>query len=89
MILTDLPDTGEAAGCFEKAVAYDLKINGKKVAGAAIRRNQRGFLLQGSIQRVTIPVRFETILANAIGDQIFRSGELNRHLWLFLTQALP
>jgi lipoyl(octanoyl) transferase len=56
--------------CFEQPVEFDLKVDGKKIAGAAIRRHRRGILLQGSIQRVTIPVRFETMLACALGEQI-------------------
>jgi lipoyl(octanoyl) transferase len=62
--------SGSTQNCFEQPVEFDLKINGKKVAGAAIRRHQGGILLQGSIQRVTIPVRFETMLACALGECI-------------------
>jgi hypothetical protein len=64
------PDRGEAAGCFERAVAFDLKVDGKKIAGAAVRRNERGILLQGSIQRVTIPLRFGTMIAETLADRV-------------------
>jgi lipoate-protein ligase A len=56
--------------CFDRTVEFDLKVDGKKIAGAAIRRHRRGILLQGSIQRVTIPIGFETILARTLGEQI-------------------
>jgi lipoyl(octanoyl) transferase len=64
------PDRGETAGCFERAVAFDLKVDGKKIAGAAVRRNQQGILLQGSIQRVTIPLSFGTMLSETLADRV-------------------
>jgi len=68
--ITDSPDQMEAARCFDRAVEFDLKANGKKIAGAAVRHHQRGTLLQGSIQRVTIPTTFGTILATSFTNQI-------------------
>ncbi|MDX1951341.1 MAG: hypothetical protein SFY81_04110 [Verrucomicrobiota bacterium] len=37
--------------CFIGAEKYDLLVNGKKIAGAAQRRNKLGLLIQGSIQQ--------------------------------------
>ena len=52
--------------CFEKAVQFDLKLRGEKIAGAAIRRNRKGLLLQGSIQRLKVPDSFGVMLAGAL-----------------------
>ena len=41
------PKPGE---CFEGHELHDLLWNGKKIAGAAQRRNRHGLLIQGSIQ---------------------------------------
>ena len=41
------PKPGE---CFEGHELHDLLWNGKKIAGAAQRRNRRGLLIQGSVQ---------------------------------------
>jgi hypothetical protein len=43
----------------KKAFEFDLKLQGKKIAGAAIRRNRKGSLLQGSIQRLKSTGIFE------------------------------
>jgi lipoate-protein ligase A len=56
--------------CFEMAVQFDLKLRGEKVAGAAIRRNRKGLLLQGSIQRLELPAEFDLMLAQALGEQV-------------------
>jgi lipoate-protein ligase A len=64
------PDQVEAVRCFDRAVESDLKANGKKIAGAAVRHHRRGVLLQGSIQRVMIPATFGTMLAETFTDQI-------------------
>ncbi len=42
-------DPEEKAACFQRAVKFDLVVNGKKVAGAAQRRTREGMLQQGSI----------------------------------------
>ena len=41
------PKPGE---CFEGHELHDLLLNGKKIAGAAQRRNRHGLLIQGSVQ---------------------------------------
>jgi lipoyl(octanoyl) transferase len=55
--------------CFQRAVEFDLKLGGEKIAGAAIRRNRRGILLQGSIQRIEIPSYFTAKFADALGKR--------------------
>jgi lipoyl(octanoyl) transferase len=60
--------------CFEKAVQFDLKLRGQKIAGAAIRRSPKGLLLQGSIQRLEVPAQFEVLLANALGEHVYSSA---------------
>jgi lipoate-protein ligase A len=41
------PSTGV---CFDRPVEFDLIAEGKKIAGAAMKRNRNGLLIQGSIQ---------------------------------------
>ena len=65
-----LPDPVRSGACFEKAVEFDLKLRGEKIAGAAIRRNRKGLLLQGSIQRLKVPECFGGLLASALGEQV-------------------
>jgi lipoate-protein ligase A len=65
-----LADPVLSPACFEKAVQFDLKLQGDKIAGAAIRRNRRGLLFQGSIQRLKVPVQFDLMLAGALGEQV-------------------
>ena len=67
--ISRFPDALQSNDCFERAVEYDLKIRGEKVAGAAIRRNRKGVLLQGSIQRLKIPPYFGSLFANALCEQ--------------------
>ena len=63
-------DPVQSAACFEKAVRFDLKLRGQKIAGAAIRRNRRGLLLQGSIQHLELPVQFGLKLAGVLCDRV-------------------
>jgi lipoyl(octanoyl) transferase len=65
-----LADPVQSRACFEKAVEFDLKLQGEKIAGAAIRRHRKGLLLQGSIQGLMIPECFAAMLADALGDQV-------------------
>jgi lipoyl(octanoyl) transferase len=64
------PDSLRSGACFEKAVEFDLKLRGEKIAGAAIRRNRKGLLLQGSIQGLKIPECFAAMLAGALSEQV-------------------
>jgi lipoate-protein ligase A len=61
-IITDLAPVGSDApstmACFTHPVAADVIMSGKKIAGAALRRTQQGFLAQGSIQGVSLPADF-------------------------------
>jgi len=52
---SDKPDALLSDACFERAVRADLKLEGRKVAGAAIRRHSKGMLLQGSVQGLPLP----------------------------------
>jgi lipoyl(octanoyl) transferase len=63
-------DPSRSAACFEKAVQFDLQLRGEKIAGAAIRRNRQGLLLQGSIQRFEVPAHFGEMLAAALSEQV-------------------
>jgi lipoyl(octanoyl) transferase len=63
-------DPRRSSACFEQAVQFDLKLQGRKIAGAAIRRSRKGLLLQGSIQHLEVPAQFEVMLAGALGEQI-------------------
>ena len=46
--------------CFVKPAANDvLRTDGKKIAGAAMKRNRKGLLIQGSIDRSALPDNFD------------------------------
>jgi lipoyl(octanoyl) transferase len=62
-------ETVDSNACFEKTVRYDLKSGGAKIAGAAVRRNRKGLLLQGSIQRLQIPAGFGEMFGRALCDR--------------------
>ena len=49
-VLADCCQRPKPGECFEGHELHDLLWNGKKVAGAAQRRNQLGLLIQGSVQ---------------------------------------
>lgn len=52
---TDTPDQ-----CFVKPAANDvLRLDGKKIAGAAMKRSRNGLLIQGSIDRSALPENFD------------------------------
>ena len=53
--------------CFERPVRADVMVVGRKIAGAAQRRNRRGLLQQGSIQDVHIAEHLTNDFANALG----------------------
>jgi lipoyl(octanoyl) transferase len=63
--------------CFERPELYDVlnTATGSKIAGAAMKRNKHGLLLQGSIEKSRVGVidwekfqaRFEAELARALG----------------------
>jgi lipoate-protein ligase A len=63
-------DPVQSTACFAKAVRFDLKLGGEKIAGAAIRRNRKGLLLQGSIQHLEVPVQFALKLAGVLCDRV-------------------
>jgi lipoate-protein ligase A len=65
-----LSEPVRSPACFERAVQFDLKLRDEKIAGAAIRRNRKGLLLQGSIQRLEVPAQFVVLLAGALGEHV-------------------
>lgn len=78
--------------CFQGYEQYDLLRNGRKIAGAAQRRNRSGLLIQGSIQPPPNLVReaWEKHLQAAASEQwevrwatcpwTLEQGQLTRHL---------
>jgi lipoate-protein ligase A len=66
------PDSPGSNDCFQKAVECDLIVRGEKIAGAALRRNNKGILLQGSIQGIELPEDFTAMFANALSGQTER-----------------
>ncbi len=52
--------------CFSNPVQNDVVANGRKIAGAAQRRNRHGLLQQGSIQNVEFRDGFADSFANAL-----------------------
>ncbi|MEO5720106.1 MAG: hypothetical protein ABIR71_01385 [Chthoniobacterales bacterium] len=60
----DAPKISDA--CFANAVAADVLIEGRKIAGAAQRRTRAGLLHQGSIQNVQLPASFPNAFAAAL-----------------------
>lgn len=68
--IAQLSDPIRSPACFEKTVRFDLKLRGEKIAGAAIRRNRKGLLLQGSIQRLKMPAQFDVMLADSLSEQV-------------------
>ena len=68
--MAQLTEPIRSSACFENAVRFDLKLRGEKIAGAAIRRNRKGLLLQGSIQRLKVPGQFDVMLAGALGEKV-------------------
>ena len=58
------PKVSEA--CFANAVAADVMVGERKIAGAAQRRTRAGLLHQGSIQYGKLPLDFEVRLAGLL-----------------------
>jgi lipoate-protein ligase A len=62
--------------CFAGHEKFDLLWHGKKIAGAAQRRNQLGLLIQGSVQPPLLPLKrpdFEKAMA-AVAEKNFHAG---------------
>ena len=57
------PDPTPNASCFARAVRFDVRFAGQKIAGAAIRRHWTGVLFQGSLQQVCVQSGFGQLLA--------------------------
>lgn len=65
-----------ALSCFVQAAADDVLLpDGRKVAGAAMKRTKNGLLIQGSVSRATLPESFDftalqTAFTNAVSRQL-------------------
>ena len=72
---TEIP---EIAVCFQQAVTNDVVTkNGQKIAGAAIKRNRQGLLIQGSIDRQTLPNDFDfNIFSQGLVDELSRALDI-------------
>lgn len=65
--------------CFQRAELYDVvnRVTGAKIAGAAMKRNKHGLLLQGSIEKASMGAvdwedfgaRFSAALGRALGAE--------------------
>ncbi|MEQ1854017.1 MAG: hypothetical protein ABMA01_20790 [Chthoniobacteraceae bacterium] len=56
--------------CFESPVEFDLLAEGRKVAGAAMKRTRSGLLIQGSVQEIPGPDRIRERFAGAFGSHV-------------------
>lgn len=79
------PPAGGACLCFVQAEPHDVihRTSRMKVAGAALKRNKNGLLLQGSIARAALPdlnwSRFEEDFPARLGECLSASAE--PHAW--------
>ena len=76
-ILAPPPTQAGTGACFESPAEFDLLTQGKKIAGAALRRTERGLLLQGSIQGLPDLESLRPILAGSFGICV-SSGQLSQ-----------
>ncbi len=66
-------DEGMPGQCFTGHEQFDLLWHGRKIAGAAQRRNKLGLLIQGSVQPPSVPVKrknWEDVM-RAAGAEMF------------------
>jgi lipoyl(octanoyl) transferase len=59
--------------CFASPVEADVLVNGRKIAGAAQRRNRLGLLQQGSIQGVNVANDFQMRFADELSLNCIRA----------------
>ena len=66
------PPTSGPDQCFIHPVMNDLLTpEGRKIAGAAMKRSRRALLIQGSLDRASLPSQFNfTVLAKAFAKQL-------------------
>jgi len=64
--LAAAPAPGPAGLCFQQPVLADVLYAGRKIAGAAQRRNRHGLLHQGSLQGVVPPPNLGETLARCL-----------------------
>ena len=69
----------EPSQCFVLPTANDvIDANSKKIAGAAMKRTRKGLLIQGSIDRSTLPETFDyEYFARALPDKFSGAFSLN------------
>lgn len=68
-------DCRAGAACFSAPALYDLRNErGEKLCGGAQRRTRRGFLHQGSVQRVVVPADFGPRVAAALAVSVSPAG---------------
>ena len=86
---TDLaPSSRKAAAgqCFSGYEKFDLRWNGRKVAGAAQRRKREGLLIQGSVQSPPVPSLRRDEWQRAMCDTVISEGAAD---WIrFLPDAV-
>jgi lipoate-protein ligase A len=75
---------GKTAGpdkCFVQPVMNDvLDRDGRKIAGAAMKRTRKGLLLQGSVDRSALPASLDfRVCSERLADQLEQSLEIPRH----------
>lgn len=70
--LVDHENPRSSIACFEHAVQNDLLRDGRKIAGAAQRRTNRGLLHQGSIQIARTDNGLDARLAASLGRTVAR-----------------
>lgn len=64
------PQPKVSQACFENAVAHDVLVGGRKVAGAAQRRTEFGVLHQGSIQGCPLGAPFRELLRESLAAHL-------------------
>lgn len=68
-----------ASQCFVTPAANDVLLpNGQKIAGAAMKRSRDGLLVQGSIDRATLPADFSfEIFQTALSNQLSAAFDIS------------
>jgi lipoate-protein ligase A len=75
--------------CFAGYEKFDVLSNGRKIAGAAQRRNKHGLLIQGSIQPVPAGIDFQAFVTamSESGNDPFASRSLDFDATLLKSNA--
>lgn len=70
VVVAETCEEKTSSACFENFARHDILLNNRKVGGAAQRRTGKGFLHQGSLQKLALPSEFSTHLAARFSRQI-------------------